>query len=451
MAGLIRWVGWPRIHRMGQRIAIVGSGIAGLGAAWALHEANEVIVYEADHRIGGHSNTVAVPTPRGVTRVDTGFIVYNEVTYPNLTRLFAHLGVQTEPSDMSFSYSLDRRREYAASMLGVLARPSNLLRPRFVRMLLDIERFRRIGTTLIPQPGETIGELLHRFGFSDGFVQDYLFPMTGAIWSAGATEISAHPAGTILRFMANHGLIQVVDRPRWRTVSGGSRSYLERLSAGFVDRIRVGSAVERLERSADRVVVHTSGREERFDQVILATHSDQALEILGSEASTEERCLLGAIPYQVNVAVLHSDSRLMPARRGVWSSWNAMATSSVSGRPRASVTYWMNRLQNLDDSTPLFVSLNPLDEPRADLVHGTFSYAHPAFDEEAIRAQRGIADIQGSNRTWYAGAYLGYGFHEDGLQSGLNVAAALGSPAPWHGAFTPMSSAVPPVPIGIVS
>lgn len=435
---------------MRQRIAIVGTGIAGLGAAWALHEDHEIVVYEADTRVGGHSNTVEVASPTGVTSVDTGFIVYNEVTYPNLTRLFAHLGVETEPSDMSFSYSLDGRREYAASLKGVLAQPSNLARPRFLRMLLDIERFRRIGTEMAPDSDESIGSLMNRHGFSKAFLEDYLFPMTGAIWSAGDAEIAAYPAQSILRFLANHGLIEVVGRPRWRTVSGGSRSYVERLTAGFAHRIRVASPVSSLQRDADQVVVHTPAGPDVFDHVILATHSDQALAILGAEATREESAHLGAIPYQENVAVLHSDPRLMPARKAVWSAWNAMASSAVPGRPVASVTYWMNRLQNLDSGLPLFVSLNPLDEPRPNLVHAAFSYAHPQFDVDAIRAQAGIAAIQGTNRTWYAGAYLGYGFHEDGLQSGLNVAAALGSPAPWRGTVEPMSSVPDAIEMGMV-
>lgn len=426
----------------------MGSGIAGLGAAWALHEKHDVTIFEADSRVGGHSNTVEVATREGVTSVDTGFIVYNEVTYPHLTRLFDHLGVATEASDMSFSYSLDRRREYAASVKGVLAQPSNLMSTRFRRMLRDIDRFRRIGTSLKARPDESIGDLLARYGFSGGFLEDYLYPMTGAIWSAGEDEISAYPASSILRFLGNHGLIEIVGRPRWRTVTGGSRSYVEKLTSGFADRVRLRSPVTRLERSTEQVIVRTSGDRLSFDQVILATHSDQAVTLLGPEATSDERALLSAIPYQENVAVLHSDPRLMPHRRAVWSSWNAMASSAISTRPVASVTYWMNRLQNLSTDVPMFVSLNPLDEPRADLVHASFSYAHPQFNDRAIEAQQGIARIQGQNRTWYAGAYLGYGFHEDGLQSGLNVAAALGAPAPWHGTFTPMSSAPAAVSAG---
>jgi predicted NAD/FAD-binding protein len=434
---------------MGQRIAIIGSGISGLGAAWALHEENDIVVFEADGRVGGHSNTVDVATTSGVTSVDTGFIVYNEVTYPNLTRLFSYLDVPTEESDMSFAFSLDRRREYSASLKGVLAQPSNLLRPRFVSMLRDIERFRRVGNGLEPSKGESIGDFMRRYGFSDGFLEDYLYPMTGAIWSAGEDEISRFPARSILRFLANHGLIEIVGRPSWRTVSGGSRSYVNRLTAGFRDKILVDSPVLEVVRDRDTVTVRTQHGTQSFDQIVIATHSDQALRMIGREASSDERELLGAIPYQDNIAVLHSDPRLMPTRKGTWSSWNAIASTEIPDRPVASVTYWMNRLQNLDPGFPLFVSLNPIEEPRSELVHASFSYAHPEFDRRAVNAQRGIAAIQGHNRTWFAGAYLGYGFHEDGLQSGLDIAAALGSPAPWHGSYERMSSVQAPLSIGV--
>ena len=428
---------------MGQRIAIVGSGISGLGAAWALHRDTQITVFEAADRIGGHSNTVDVETPRGVIAVDTGFIVYNEVTYPHLTRLFTALGVVTQPGDMSFAFSLGRRLEYAASLSGILAQPSNLARSGFRRMLLDIERFRRIGARLSPLDEEVIGDLLERHGFSEQFLNHYLYPMTGAIWSASRDEISRYPAASLLRFLANHGLIEIVGRPRWRTVTGGSRSYLARLTAGFSDRIRTGRPVTHVVRAGGEVLVESNGVVETFDQVILATHSDQALRILGEDATDRERSLLDGIRYQSNLAILHSDPRLMPRNRRIWSSWNAMVGESDRSNEVASVTYWMNRLQDFDYSMPVFVSLNPVEEPDPELIHGRFEYAHPQFDRRAVAAQRGIAGLQGQNNTWFAGAYLGYGFHEDGLQSGLSVAAALGSPAPWEGTFQPMSSALP--------
>ncbi len=426
------------------RVAVIGSGISGLGAAWALYRGHEVTVFEAADRLGGHANTVDIATPEGPIAVDTGFIVYNEVTYPHLTRLFAHLDVVTEPSDMSFAFSLDRDFEYGASARGILAQPTNLLRPRFRRMLSDINRFRREGSDLDPTPGEPIGALLARHGFSSGFCDDYLLPMVGAIWSARTRQAAEYPAESILHFLSNHGLIEIVGRPLWRTVTGGSRSYVRKLAESLGGRIRLNSPVETLLRSGDSTLVRTPDFEETFDHVVFATHSDQALHILGSEATPDERRLLGAIRYEPNEAVLHSDTNLMPRRRGTWSSWNAMARSADRFDRVASVTYWMNRLQNLDRHRPLFVSLNPPTGPEPDKVHGHFSYAHPQFDTNAVAAQRGIAGIQGRLNTWYAGAYLGYGFHEDGLQSGLHVAAALGSPAPWYDSVVAMSSAPGP-------
>lgn len=430
---------------MGRKIAIVGAGISGLGAAWALHNDNDITVFEGRPRLGGHSHTVDVSTPQGFTPVDTGFIVYNEVTYPHLTQLFNTLDVPTEPSDMSFAYSLDRRFEYSSSLRGMLAQPRNLLSSEFRGMLADINRFRRSGTQLEPRDGETLGDLLRRHGFGLSFIENYIFPMCGAIWSSRAAHVDQFPARTMISFLSNHGLIDIVGRPRWRTVTGGSRSYVSRIAAPFADRIRAGSPVRRIGREAGRPEIFWDSGSEKFDHVVIATHTDQALSMLGDGATSDERSLLSSIPYERNVAVLHSDPGLMPRRRAVWSSWNAMAKKSDRTNRQASVTYWMNHLQNLDLSTPLFVSLNPHTEPAADLVHGRFDYSHPQFTTEARHAQEGLAEVQGENRTWFAGAYLGYGFHEDGLQSGLNIAAALGSPVPWNGVVTPVSS-VPEIP-----
>jgi uncharacterized protein len=424
---------------MGQHIAIVGSGISGLGAAWALANKHTVTLFEADDRLGGHAHTVDVPTSDGAVAVDTGFIVYNEVTYPNLTRLFAALDVPTEPSDMSFAFSLDRSLEYAGSVRGMLAQPANLAKPRFRRMLADINRFRREGGGYAVGD-EPIGAFLERLGYSPGFTEDYLLPMAGAIWSARQDTMREFPAASLLRFLGNHGLIDIVGRPRWRTVTGGSRSYVQRLAAELTGRIRLATPVQRVVRTGGQVLLETREGVETFDHVVLATHSDQALAILGDDATERERTLLEAITYEPNEAILHSDPDLMPRNRRLWSSWNAMTVTEDRRSRAASVTYWMNRLQSLRSAPPLFVSLNPLVEPRPDLVHGRYSYAHPQFDARAMAAQRRLAEVQGRANTWFAGAYLGYGFHEDGLQAGLAVAAALGSPAPWHGELTPVSS-----------
>ena len=429
---------------MVSRIAIVGAGISGLGAAWALHRDRDVIVYEARDRLGGHSHTVEVESNGRAVPVDTGFMVYNEVTYPHLTRLLRQLHVPTEASDMSFSFSAEGGIEYRASLWGILAQPMRLFGPRYRAMLRDIFRFRRIGVDLMNDAGDlSITELLEAHGFSEAFIEDYVLPMLGAIWSARPSGIRRFPAASMLRFLSNHRLIEVVGRPRWRTVSGGSREYVRRLSRPFADRIRLGSPVTAVTRNALGVAVTTPLETELFDQVIFATHTDQALQILGPEATPAEQEILGSIQYEPNRVCLHSDKRLMPRRRAAWSSWNSFADRTNPSDRVASVTYWMNRLQNLDPALPLFVSLNPLEEPDPGLVHGVYEYSHPQFNAAAVDAQRHLPAIQGHNRTWYAGAYSGYGFHEDGLQSGFNVAAALASPPPWQRDVVPMSSAPP--------
>lgn len=426
------------------RVAVVGSGISGLGAAWALSKGHEVVVFEADDRIGGHSNTVDVNLSGEQVAVDTGFIVYNEPTYPHLTRLFDQLGVATEPSDMSFAYSRDDGFEYAASGRGLLAQPSNLVSRRYRSMIVDILRFARVGEALQPQGDESLAELLERNGFGPGLIEDYLYPMTAAIWSAPRNGIVRQvPASVVLRFLSNHGLIDFRRKPSWRTVTGGSRQYVARIQDALGPRIRIATPVHRIERFDDRVELFAGSTPEVFDQVVFACHSDQALSVLGAEATWSEAQALGAIPYRSNRVVLHGDSRLMPKRRSVWSSWSFMARSVDDEKTVASVTYWMNRLQNLSSDQAVLVSLNPVVEPSAELVHAEFEYSHPQFDRAAVEAQRRIAAIQGANRTWFAGAYCGYGFHEDGLQSGLNVAAALGSPPPWWGQVDSMSSALP--------
>lgn len=416
-------------------IAVIGSGIAGLGAAWSLARANRVTLLEADDRPGGHAHTVDVAG----TAVDTGFIVYNESTYPHFTRLLAALDVATSPSDMSFSFSNDRGLEYRGSLRGMLADPRNLFRRRYRSMLRDIGRFRRDGEAMLGAAGETeLGTLMSEHGFSDAFTEDYLLPMAAAIWSARIGEVRRYPAASFLRFFANHGLIRIDDRPQWRTVTGGSRTYVERITASL-DRVRLGARVDAVRRSDRGVEVTVGGATAAYDHVVIATHTDQALEILGDDASPAERKVLGAIRYEENEAVLHADRALMPRRRAAWASWNYLTRDSDREDRQASVTYWMNNLQPLDRPDDLFVSLNPITPP--DRVLGRWRYAHPQFDSAAIAAQRRLPSIQGERHTWFAGAWAGYGFHEDGLQAGLNVAAALGSPAPWQGAVTPVSSA----------
>ncbi len=456
-----------------RRIAVVGAGIAGLGAAWLLARDNEVVVYEAGDRAGGHANTVEVELPSGPGRaaggprriaVDTGFIVYNERNYPNLIRLFDALGVETAASDMSFSFSADDGAfEYAGSLGGLFAQRVNFLRPRTWRLLRDILRFYREAPALLDAPaapGEpepAIGDWLAERGYSRVFVEEHLMPMAAAIWSSPLSDVRRFPLRSFLRFFRNHGLLQAADRPRWRTVAGGSRRYVERIAAELGPRLRLSTPVVGLERRAEGVLLRdANGGLERFDEVVLACHGDQALAILGSAAAEDERALLENVRFQPNRAILHSDPALMPKRRAVWASWNYLSAGGVApgtdgsgaagdpggGRDRAvSVTYWMNRLQPIDPAVPLFVSLNPLKHPDPALVHGRFDYDHPLLDDAAIAAQRALPGIQGRDRVWFCGAWCGYGFHEDGLEAGFAVAEALGSPAPWAGSVVPASPA----------
>ena len=416
------------------RIGVIGGGIAGMGAAWALDHRHEVVLYESEARIGGHSNTVDVEDEGGLVPVDTGFIVYNERNYPNLVRLFDVLEVPTEWSDMSFSVSVGGGSfEYQSRARGLLAQPSNAIRPGTWRMLRDFRRFCRDAPRVLASgKRESLGSYLERGGYGDEFRLDLLLPVSAAIWSSGLDDMLEFPVTTLVGFLSSHDILQVRARPRWRTVSGGSREYVRRLTAGYRDRIRRSARVVAVRRDEDGVeVLDASGGLDRFDEVVFATHPDTTLQILGSEATLRERHVLGAIRYQDNEAVLHRDPALMPRRRAVWSSWNYLADGR--GQPDrskpVSLTYWMNRLQNLRTERPVFVTLNPIREPRGEVRR--FGYAHPRFDRAALDAQRSLPAIQGTRRTWFAGAWCGHGFHEDGLRSGLDVAAALGAPASW--------------------
>ncbi|MBK8906993.1 MAG: FAD-dependent oxidoreductase [Rhodospirillales bacterium] len=416
------------------RVAVIGTGISGLSAAWLLHQSCDVTVYEADDRIGGHSNTVDAPGPAGPVAVDTGFIVYNPSNYPNLVALFAHLGVPTKPSDMSFGASIDDGAlEYGSAAL--FAQKRNVLRPRFWRMLRDIVRFYREAPAFLRSCGAdalTLGQYIDDRAYSHNFVHDHLLPMGAAIWSTPAADMRNYPAAAFLNFCKNHRLLELRGRPEWRTVTGGSREYVRRLTAPFVDRIRLGARVRDIRRDGRGVTVATSGDGyERYDHVVIAAHADQALAMLG-DADGRERAVLGSFPYTTNVAVLHRDATLMPRRRGAWSSWNYMSGRGADGTAKVSVTYWMNRLQSLDPENPLFVTLNPYRQPDSDKTIKSFTYEHPAFDHRALQAQRQLGDIQGVRRTWFCGSYCGYGFHEDGLQAGLAVAERIsGVPRPW--------------------
>lgn len=413
-------------------IAVVGSGIAGLSAAWLLAGRHNVTVYEIDRRLGGHSNTVLAPTEGASIPVDTGFIVYNEATYPNLTALFRHLGVETEATDMSFSVSIDGGRlEYAGSDLpGLFAQRTNILRPRFYAMIADLLRFyRRAPRDIGRLDGMTLAAYLDANRYGRAFREDHLYPMAAAIWSTPAADVGAYPAEAFIRFCDNHGLLNLRDRPQWRTVKGGSRAYVSQLAEPLKGRVMLGRDVKIVERSAAGVVIEDGASQRRFDKVLVACHADQALGVIKAPTKAERR-ILGAFRYSRNRAVLHCDPCLMPERRAAWSAWNYLATSDRSSGP--SVTYWMNRLQHIDPAIPLFVTLNPFVEPRRDRVYSELVYEHPLFDQPAIEAQKELWSLQGVGNVWFAGAHFGAGFHEDGLQAGLAAAEAMGSARrPW--------------------
>ncbi len=416
------------------RIAIIGGGISGLACAWLLAKRHEVVVFEANRYPGGHANTVDA-TVDGITHpVDTGFLVFNDRTYPNLVKLFAALGVECADSDMSFSVRIgDGALEWSGSSLAtVFAQPSNLVRPRFLRMLSDLLRFNREASRLA-EAGTivtgTLGEFLDARGYGREVRELYLVPMAACIWSTPATRINRFPMQTFLDFCANHGLLAVSNRPQWRTVKGGAREYVRKLVAALPD-VRLATPVHQVRRFADRVEVATDQGVARFDQVVLATHTDQSLALL-EHPSVEERAVLKAIPYQANRAVLHTDERLLPRRRRAWASWNFHAPKPELSDEPVSLTYLINRLQPLPFPSPVMVSMNPVEAPRDDLTLASFDYHHPVFLEGSDEAKRRVASLQGRDRTWFCGAWTRHGFHEDGLVSALNVARRMGEPIPW--------------------
>ncbi len=417
-------------------IAVIGTGIAGMSCAWLLHKAHDVTVYECTDRIGGHAHTIDISDGQTSFPVDTGFIVYNEPTYPNLTALFRHLDVRTEVSDMSFAASLENGGlEYAGTGLrGLFAQKRNLLRPRFWSMLRDLQRlYAQAPLDSVLRDADTIslGEWLDSHGYGQAVQQDHLLPMAAAIWSSRADLVRDYPAAAFFRFCDNHGLLRLNDRPEWRTVSGGSRAYVDRLTAPYADRIVLNRGITAVQRTESGVLLHEStGAARRFDDVVFATSAKHALSLL-TEPSDPEHDLLGAIGLSSNHAFLHTDTRLMPKRRGVWASWNFIGSADSASPP--CVTYWMNNLQTLPTKKQIFVTLNPVQPPAPETILHTQTYEHPLFDVAAMQAQRKIWSIQGGQNTWFCGAWLGAGFHEDGVQSGLAVAEALGGVRrPWH-------------------
>lgn len=419
-----------------QTIAVIGSGVAGLSAAWLLSKRYRVTLFEASEQLGGHTNTVDV-TLDGITApVDTGFLVFNERTYPNLIALFGHLGVRHTASEMSFSVRVDEERlEWAGSNLAtVFAQKRNLIKPEFWGMLKDILRFNRESTVAIASGeggDESLGEFLQRRRFGRAFRDWYLLPMSGAIWSCPTRQMLEYPAQTFFRFCHNHGLLQIADRPRWHTVLGGGREYVRRLAGQIAD-VRTGCRVTSATRATDGVhIAMQDGARETFSQAVFACHSDQTLAIL-ADAVDAERRVLAPIAYQPNHAVLHTDVSLLPRSRDAWAAWNYVAGNGGPDARPVSVSYLINRLQPLPFAQPVIVTLNPTHEPKADAVIRRFDYAHPIFDRAANEAQLELPVVQGKRNTWFCGAWTGYGFHEDGLRSALLVANALGVHAPWQ-------------------
>ncbi len=433
-----------------RRVAVIGSGISGASAAWLLRDQADVTLLESGPRFGGHTHTYHIDGEKPVA-VDTGFMVFNRQNYPLLGALFDHLGVSSYPTDMSFSASFEQgRMEYAGTDLNTLfGQRKNLVNTRFWGMLFNVVRFNRLAQQALSQrlpAALTLGEFLDRNGFNETFRTHYLYPMAAAIWSCPRNQIAQFPTVSFLRFFANHGLIRLADRPQWLTVEGGSSTYMDRLIGDLGTRARCNAPVAQVKRTADGVyLIDADGTHQAFDEVVFACHSDQALRLL-ADPSPSERHLLGAIPYQANRVLLHRDPALMPRERRVWSSWNYLSRSADEGAQGVSVTYWMNSLQRLATSQDYFVSLNPLVEPRDGSLVAEFEYEHPVFTTEALEAQRQLARIQGRSHTWYAGAWTGYGFHEDGMRSGVEVAQALGAELPWDSSRVQLSRDLTLVP-----
>ena len=425
------------------KVAIIGSGIAGLAVAHRLQGHAQVSLLEAGSYFGGHTHTVDVTldTPQGpVTHgVDTGFLVFNERTYPHLIALFAELGVQTAPSDMSFSVQVpasagQARLEWSgASLSAVFAQRRNLINPRFLGMLRDVLRFNRLATDIALRNAEgelmqPLQDFLQAHRFSKEFTDWYFLPMLGCIWSCPTSQMLQFPVATMVRFCHNHGLIQISNRPQWHTVAGGARHYVDKIIAGITDK-RLNCPVQHIRRDDQGVFVTSQGQTERFDKVVIATHSDQALALL-DDPSDLERSTLGAIGYQANVAVLHTDASVLPQRKRAWAAWNyerspAQASQGAEASQRVCLHYLINMLQPIPFAQPVVVSLNPLQDIAPQQVLARFDYAHPVFDLPAIRAQADVPALQGQRHTYFCGAWTGYGFHEDGLKSGLDVASRL--------------------------
>jgi len=415
------------------KIAIIGSGISGLASAYFLKRKHDITLYEKEDRIGGHSRTITVRHGGRIIPVDTGFIVFNERNYPNLTALFAELHVPVKDSDMTYAMSVgDGAFEWGAEDLNtIFGQRRNIFRPSFYRLFGEVMRFNRAAEQAVAaNPVISLGDLIASMGLSERFRQLYLLPMSGAIWSSPPRQMLAFPAKVFVDFFRNHGLLAMSGQPQWRTVDGGSKEYVARIAASLGDSMRTGCAAKSVRRDSTAVhVTDATGSTTAFDHVVFACHSDEALTLLADPTPAEAKAL-GAIRYQRNDAILHADPRFMPRRQRCWASWN-YKSDGKGNEPAVSVTYWMNRLQGIDRSFPLFVTLNPQSKVADADIFDRHVFHHPVFDAAAISAQHDIAGIQGQNNTWFCGAYLRHGFHEDGLHSALKVVSRLGCAPAW--------------------
>jgi predicted NAD/FAD-binding protein len=415
------------------RIAVIGSGISGLSAAYFLKRKHDIRLFEREQRLGGHSRTITVKHGDRIIPVDTGFIVFNERNYPNLTALFSELRVPVKDSDMTYAMSVgDGEFEWGAQDLNtIFGQRSNLFRPSFYRLFREVMRFNQAAEHAVAaNPTISLGDLIASLGLSDSFRQLYLLPMSGAIWSSPPRQMLAFPARVFVDFFRNHGLLAMSGQPQWRTVDGGSQEYVSRISGMLGSSISTNCAAVSVRRLPDGVeVTDGSGNKTNFDQVVFACHSDEALALL-TDATQSETKALSAIRYQRNDAILHRDPRFMPRRRRCWASWN-YKSDGKGNEPAVSVTYWMNRLQGIDPAYPLFVTLNPQASVAEHDIFDRHVFHHPVFDSAAISAQDDLRKLQGQNRTWYCGAYMRHGFHEDGLLSALQVVDKLECAPSW--------------------
>ncbi len=413
------------------KIGVIGSGVSGLVSALTLQEKFEVSLFEKNSKLGGHSNTVTIEQENNKYSVETGFIVLNDKNYPIFTSLLKHLNIGVNNSSMSFSVSVDKGQfEYSSSYIGLLGQTKNIIDPKYWGMLRDINYFYNNALKDVKDcpDNETLGQFLKRFNYSNKFIDYHLVPMTASIWSCPTKSILNFPIKSLLVFFENHKLLNIYNRPKWSTVNKGSREYVKKIQSLLKGKIYTNAKVNKISKSKEGIRVHYQDGIKTFDKVILACHADQSSEIL-IENFSEEANLLKDFKYQKNTSILHSDINFMPKRKSVWSSWNYITETGNSGN--LSITYWMNELQGISSPKPILLSLNPKILPNPDLIYGQYSYSHPILDNNAINIQKKLSSIQGKNNLWFCGAWTGFGFHEDGVKSAVEIANSHDIDLPW--------------------